>query len=157
MVALKGVNQNFLQSPQWAMNCLQRVHSSVQIMSNTLGAQHVQHVMWYKGTAHLLSLTDLNDIYFSCILLVETINQWRRGGNLSTWRKPLATSFRKCHILKPENSNPNWGWTHILALVAGQESRCVNHYTTHRPSRWQHMNLSWPIYPSEIYCMLLGQ
>ena len=31
---------------------------------------------------------------------------WRRGGNGSTQRKPLGTSFRKCHILKPEDSSP---------------------------------------------------
>ena len=35
-----------------------------------------------------------------------TINQLRRRGNRSTRRKPLATSFRKCHILKPEDSSP---------------------------------------------------
>ena len=43
----------------------------------------------------------------SFILLAETINQWRRGRNQSTRRKPLITSFRKCQILKPENSSPN--------------------------------------------------
>ena len=39
--------------------------------------------------------------------MTETINQWRKGGNRSTWRKPLMMSFRKCHMLKPENSSPN--------------------------------------------------
>ena len=29
-----------------------------------------------------------------------------RGGNRSTRRKSLATSFRKCHRLKPEDSSP---------------------------------------------------
>ena len=37
--------------------------------------------------------------------MAETINWWRRGGNRSTQRKPLTMSFRKCHILKPENSS----------------------------------------------------
>ena len=30
----------------------------------------------------------------------------KEEGNRNTRRKPLATSFRKCHILKPENSSP---------------------------------------------------
>ena len=46
-------------------------------------------------------------LYLSMILLVKTINRWMTGGNQSTPRKPLTTSFRKCHILKPENSCPN--------------------------------------------------
>ena len=36
-------------------------------------------------------------------------------------------------ILKPENG----AWTHSLALVAGQESRRANQYTTRRPMLWQ--------------------
>ena len=32
-------------------------------------------------------------------VFVWTINRWRWGGNRSTRRKSLATSFRKCHIL----------------------------------------------------------
>ena len=39
--------------------------------------------------------------------MAGTINRWRKGGNRSTRRKLLTTSFRKCHIPKPENSNPN--------------------------------------------------
>ena len=72
---------------------------------------HMQHVMlcatWYKGAAQLLSLTEFKSHLFSFNLLAETIHQWKRGGNRSTWRKPLMTSFRKYHILKPENSSPN--------------------------------------------------
>ena len=54
--------------------------------------------MWCNmcATPQLLCLTELKP---------ETINQWRRGGNQSTQRKPLAMSFRKCNILKPENSS----------------------------------------------------
>ena len=48
----------------------------------------------------------LNCIYFSFIKLAEPLDRWRRGGNCSTRRKPLATSFRKCHILQCEDSNP---------------------------------------------------
>ena len=84
--------------------------SRVQITCSTSSAYHVQHVMlratWYEGTAQLLSLTELrphlSQLYFVCC----TINRWRRGGNRSTRRKPLATSSRKCHILKPEHFKP---------------------------------------------------
>ena len=62
---------------------------------------------WYQGTAQLLSLTEFKSHLFQLILLAETKNRSRRGGNCSTWRKALTTSFRKCHILKPENSSPN--------------------------------------------------
>ena len=44
-------------------------------------------------------------IYFSCILLAESLNRWRRGGNQSIRRKPLVMTLRKCHILEPENSS----------------------------------------------------
>ena len=47
--------------------------------------------------------------------------------------KTLKTSFTKCLILKPENSSPTETQTRIVALVAGQENRCANHYTTRRP------------------------
>ena len=67
--------------------------SRVQITCNTLGADHMQHVVcksratrralitcnvscatWYEGTAQLLSLAELKSHYFSFVLLAETIN-----------------------------------------------------------------------------------
>ena len=80
-------------------------------------ANHVQHIKcllratcvsatWYEGAAQLLSLRELKSYLFKFYFIGWTINQWRRGGNRSTQRKPLATSFRKCHILKPEDSSP---------------------------------------------------
>ena len=48
---------------------------------------------WYEGTAQLLSLS-LNRLYFSFILLAETMNRWRREEKRSTRGKPLTTSFR---------------------------------------------------------------
>ena len=84
-------------------NCL-------QIMCNTSSAYHVQHVMlrttWYEGTAQLLSLTQLKSHLFEIYFIAWTIYRWRRGPNRSTWRKPPATSFRKCHMLQPEDSRP---------------------------------------------------
>ena len=81
----------------------------VQITCNTSSICHMQHVVlratWYEGTAQLLSLTELKScIYF--IFIGWTINQWKSGRNRSTQRKPLVTSFRKRHILKPEDSSP---------------------------------------------------
>ena len=66
----------------------------VQITCNTSSAYHAKHVVlratWYEGTAPAISLAELKSHLFSSLLLAE----------------PLATSFRKCHILKPEDSSP---------------------------------------------------
>ena len=55
---------------------------------------------------------------WNLISLAETNDRRRRGGNQSTLRKLLASSFRKCLRQKPENSNPTATWTYTLALVA---------------------------------------
>ena len=103
----------------------------VQITRNTSGAYHVQrvvlHATWYEGTARLLSLTELKSHLFGLYFLAEPFNRRRRGGNRNTRRKPLATSFRKC----PKIQAPSETRTRTLALMAGQESRHANHYTTH--------------------------
>ena len=49
----------------------------------------------------------INGIYFLFILLAEAFNRRRKGGNRSIQRKLLMTSFRKCHILKPQNPSPS--------------------------------------------------
>ena len=59
-----------------------------------------------KGQLSYYVWQSWNRIYFSFILLAEPLNRRRRGGNRSTRRKPLATSFRKCHIPQPEDSSP---------------------------------------------------
>ena len=70
----------------------------VQIMCNTSSAYHVQHVLlrglWYEGTAQLLSLTEFKLHLFELYFMGWAISQWTRGGNWSTWRKPLAMSFK---------------------------------------------------------------
>ena len=46
-------------------------------------------------------------MYLTFMLLAEPLTDEGGeggGGGRSTRRKPLATSFRKCHILKPEDS-----------------------------------------------------
>ena len=82
----------------------------VQITFNTSSAYHMQHVVLraaqYEGTAQLLSLTEMKSHLFELCFIGWNINRWGRGGNQSTWRKPLVTSFRKCHILKPNGSSP---------------------------------------------------
>ena len=85
-------------------------HNRVQFTCNSLTGYHLKHVaclvvQWNR------SATKFNRVefsfYFSFILFAEPINRWRRGGNSSTRTSPLTTSFRKCHILKPENSSPS--------------------------------------------------
>ena len=87
-------------------------HNHVQITCNTSSAYHVQVSCYVplgtKGQLSCLVWQSWNRIYLSFILLAEPLNRWRRGGNRSTRRKPLATSFRKCHILQPEDSSPKW-------------------------------------------------
>ena len=73
----------------------------VQITCNTSSAHHVQvscYVLLGTGRDSSAIKFDRVEIAFnlSFILLAEPLNPWRRGGNRSTQRKPLATSFRKC-------------------------------------------------------------
>ena len=110
----------------------------VQITCNTSSAYHVQHVVLraarYEGTAQLVSLTEFKSHLFELYFIGWTIKRWRRGGNRSTWRKLLMTSFRKCHILKPEHQAPSETRTRTIAPVAGQDSRRANRYDTRRLS-----------------------
>ena len=97
-------NSRFLQSPHCTANS--------QIRSSGLGAIVWNHVLITSN----MVITDSSAIKFGRVniafilalfLLAETINRWRWGENRSIRRKPLTTSFRKCHILKPENSSPS--------------------------------------------------
>ena len=81
----------------------------VQIMCNTLSTYHMQHV------CHL-ARRDSSAIKFDRVEITSmlALSSWLKpltneggGGNWSTCRKPLMMSFRKCHILKPENSSPD--------------------------------------------------
>ena len=100
-IALKGAIRDFslLQSPHRAANCLQHVRSSgVLITCNTSNAYHVQHIehlsracrvpRGVRGQFSCHVRHSLHRIYFSFILLHETINRRRRGGNRSTLRNP---------------------------------------------------------------------
>ena len=111
---IEGHNLRCLQSPHCATNCLQHVRSSgpgaimckSRATHQALITCNLQCTTWYEGAAQLLISQNWNHIYFSFILLAETINRWRRGGNWGTQRKPLTMSFRKCCILMIENSSP---------------------------------------------------
>ena len=99
---------------------------------------------WYEGTAQLLSLTEF---------IGWTIYRRRRGGNRSTRRKSLTTSFRKCHIQKPQNSSPNETRTRTLALAKARKTDVLT--VTPRPSPppppplvkhllpWGHTSVKW--------------
>ena len=85
-------------------------HNRVQITCNTSSVYHVQVSCYMplgmKGQLSYQVWQSWNRIYLSFILLAEPLNQWRRGRNRSTRRKPLTTSFRKYHILQPKDSSP---------------------------------------------------
>ena len=98
-------------------------HNHVQITCNTSSTYHVQVSCYMPlGTKGQLSCEvkqSWNRIYSSFILLAEPLNRWRRGGNRSTQRKPLATSFRKQCTLQI--------WYHTLVSVLCewiQRSKC---------------------------------
>ena len=82
-------------SPTHTLKWLGRNH--VQIMCSTSNAYHVQVSCYVplgtKGQLGYLVWQSWNRIYLSFILLAEPLNQWRRGGNRSTRRKPMVTSF----------------------------------------------------------------
>ena len=109
--------QDFLQSPHCTTKRLQHVHScglgAIVCKSHRALIIYVQHAVlyatWCEGTAQLLSLTEFKLHLSELNFIGWSIYPWGRGGNRSTHRKPLVTSFRKCHILKPEDSSPKWG------------------------------------------------
>ena len=59
---------------------------------------------WYEGTAQLSSLTELKPHIF--LASFHWLKSLRRGGNRSTWRKPMTTRFKKCYMPEPKNSSP---------------------------------------------------
>ena len=106
IITFKGTIRDFLRSPHCATNCLQvqHVHSSGPgaIVCKSC-ATHLVLITWKCFTCHVVRRASSaikfdkswNRIYLSFILLAEPLNRWRRGGNWSARRKPLATSFRK--------------------------------------------------------------
>ena len=60
-----------------------------------------------KGQLSYWVMQSWNFIYFSFILLAETITDEGGVETSVPGEKPLTMIFRKCHILKRENSSPN--------------------------------------------------
>ena len=78
----------------------------VQITCNTSRAYHVQHVVCHVIRQDSSAIECNRDVISTSFYsMAKTINQVRRKGNRNTGRKALTMSFRKCHILKPKNSN----------------------------------------------------
>ena len=112
---LKGIILNLLQSPHYAMNYLQHTHSSGQ--DATICKSHSTHWalitsnmscgLWYKGTVQPLSLTELKS-HTSSLYFIGRNNYPMKEGRKPEYPKEIPmTSFRKCHTLKPKNSNSN--------------------------------------------------
>ena len=107
MIALKGAIQDFTISslcrkPSPTCRLKWSGHSRVQITCNTSSAyvQHVCHVVQRDSSA----------IMFDRVEISFTLAFYFTGWNhkpMKEARKPLMTSFRKCHMLKPENSSPD--------------------------------------------------
>ena len=58
MITLKGANQNVLQSPHCATNCLQHLAThQVLFTCNTSGAFHVQHIRCFSRATHQVLFT----------------------------------------------------------------------------------------------------
>ena len=108
-------NSKLLQSPHCAANHLQHIRSIG--LGAIVGKSHATHqalfmcnmcATWCEGTAQLLSLTDFQMRLLQLfILLAETTNQWRRGGNQSTRRKPWQRALENATYYSPKNSSPN--------------------------------------------------
>ena len=111
ITAFKGAIRDFLQSPHCA-------NMYAQMAWAQLCANHVKHIKHSSRatccvTCHMVwrdsSAIKFDRVWITFIVLYSigwTINRCSRGGNWSIQRKPLAASFRKCHILQPEDSSP---------------------------------------------------
>ena len=100
MIALKGENRYFLQSPHYAVDCPQHVRSSGPgaIVCKSCATQralitcNMQCAIWQSW----------NRMYINLSLLAETIDRWSKGEgeDFNIQRKPTTTSFRKCQHIK---------------------------------------------------------
>ena len=92
----------------WAQLCANRVQQ-IERSSRVHAPCYVTcHVVRRNNSA--IKLFEFNSHLFELYVTGWTINRWRSGGNQSTRRKPLATSFIKCHILKPKDLRPKQDW-----------------------------------------------
>ena len=85
----------------WAQSCANHV-KHIKCLSPAMC-----HFVWRDSSAIKFHRDEITFI-LALFHWLKPFTDERRGGNRSTLRKPLMTSFRKCHILKPENSSPKW-------------------------------------------------
>ena len=127
-------------------------HNHVQITCNTSSAYHAQHVtlhaIWYYGTAQLLRLTEFKSYLFELLFIDWTINWWRRGGNWSTRRKPLATSFRNNSTAV--KADPSLNYTSMLLQCSATKQQqknpcdpCESKFSMSQFSPKNHCALLW--------------
>ena len=81
---------------------------------------NLQCATWYEGTAQLLRFDRVE------IAFILALFYWRKpltveGGEGTDvpGKKTPKTSFRKCHILKPENSSPKRD-SNLLSSIGGR-------------------------------------
>ena len=111
IMTLKCAIRDFLQSPHCPLNCLPTCTlkwpgcSQVHIMSNTLGAYHVQYIVCHmvERDSSGTMFNDLKSHLFQLILLVETINWWGRVETGAWGKKTPMTSLRKYFHTKAQN------------------------------------------------------
>ena len=113
-------DSRFSQSPHCAANCLQYAqmarpkscanHAQQQITCNTSSSYHVQHVVYHvvRRNSSAIKL-DKIEIAFILVLFYWLKPLTNEGGEETgvPGENPRRRAFRKCHILKPENSSPN--------------------------------------------------
>ena len=104
LTALQTVSSMYAQVAR-AQSCANHMqhkecssHATCRVSCHVMQRDSLSYYVWQS----------LNHIYFSFILLAEPFSRWRRGGNRSTRRIPLAMSIRKCYILQPEHSSAVW-------------------------------------------------
>ena len=127
-------NSRFLQSPHCAVNCLHHVCSSGPgaIMYKSRATHQalimcsMSYATWYKGTAQLLSLTSLDHIDFSFMLLAEPftdegVEETRvPGENPWQWASKNVTNWSP----KIQNLNPH---SSIGGRLGKQTCRPLHH------------------------------
>ena len=146
-------NLRVWQSPHCATNHLQHVCSSGtgaivcksrathQVLLTCNMSCYMPRGM--KRQLSYLSLTELKSHLFELYFIGWSINRWKRGVNRSTRWRPLGTSFRKCHILMPEDSSPKWDSNLHNSIGGRLGKQTANHYTTLRqPSVFSNFSMT---------------
>ena len=102
LTAQRTISNTYAQVPR-AQSCANHVQH-IQGLSRAT-CRVTCHAVRRDSSAPKFDRVEIALIYWF-FFIGWTINRWRRGGNRSTRRKPLAMSLGKCHLLKLEDSNP---------------------------------------------------